>query len=285
MSFSTLPTELVEMVLFQIEERKSILSFLQTCKRFNHIAHTEITMQQYERFTSSSALESAHPWRFLLASCKASHIADWAISAPEPARAARAEELRVAITGGVESLGNFTVSTLGLTYLDAILERTFYRQLYIPLRNRTERFVDVTEESHPHPELLEMALLDMAIFIGICHPQFTRNFLIAVRDDNIKSASRRRKSLGKPQNMEFAKEFLINCAWTISEPSCSHCGSYIQRKLVKLLTRNLKSWRWPMWRIDENGADIMPHVYGFAGLLAQFEGRHSSVMIDALSSV
>ena len=289
MSFSALAPEILELVVFQIKDRKTLSSFVQTCRKFHEAAHTEITAQQFERFIKeSSAMESQYPWHFLLASHKTRQLGEWAF-ADADAESNRPRELMDAMSDGVESLASFAVSKLGLTYMDVILERTFYSTLYVPLRDHIDPLLDDADEPGSHMEGLEVTLLDMGMYIGICRHQFKAKLQTAVKDDSLKTGFGKRRSLGLPQKSELGREFLRRCAFVCEQPGFYTYGHYTQiRKLIKVMTHRLTGWRWPMWKIDDNGIDIMPHVYGFAGILALFEGRRdhlpSPSILDALST-
>ena len=179
MSFLTLPTELIELVLFQIEDQKSLISFPQTCKRFHQIAHLNITERLFKILIDATDLESSCPLHFLLASHKARQIVNWAFSASDPDKARR---LLTAIEGGIYSLIEFVVTNLGLTYVDAALGRIFYKNIYVPLK---DHITPIWEEEE------NMTLLNMAMYIDICHHEFQNKLRIAMNNHDFKSAASR----------------------------------------------------------------------------------------------
>lgn len=268
MSFSTLPTELIKLVLFQIEDRKSLISFPQTCKRFHQIAHLKITERQFEISIDATGLESYCPLHILLASHKARQIVNWAFSASGPDKVRR---LLTAIEGGIYRLIEFVVTNLGLTYVDAALGRIYYKNIYVPLKDHIRPIWG--EEN--------MTLLNMAMYIDICHHEFQNKLRITMNNHDFKSAASRRRSLGNPQDSAIGKGFLQHCIPMSEDREI--------RRLTRVFTQSLKGWHWPVWRIDDNGADIVPHIYGFKGLLSLFEGRRDHLppqdIIHAMADV
>lgn len=269
MSFVTLPTELIELVLLQVEDRKSLISFPQTCKRFHQVAHSKITERRFEILIDATDLESYCPLHFLLASHKARQIVNWAFSASDPDKFRR---LLTAIEGGIYSLIEFVVTNLGLTYVDAVLERIFYKNIYVPLK---DHITPIWGEEN------RLTLLNMAMYIDICHHEFQKKLRIAMNNHDFKSAASRRRSLGNPRNSAIGKGFLQHCIPMSEDREIS--------RLTRVFTQRLKGWHWPVWRIDDNGADIVPHIYGIEGLLSLFEGRRDHLppqeIINAMADV
>lgn len=285
MAYSNQPSELLELILFQIEDRKTIDSFSRTCKRFNSVAHTEITAQQFKSFTGEwSDIEARSPWGLLLASHKARQITSWALAAP---KSDRPEQLMEAIEGGTKSLAAFAIQRLGLTYLDVLLQRDFYLTTYEPLGYHLWPVLETNSKCRLHPDQLDPTLLTLAIYLELCHHDCMSKVQSAIADRSLKTPAAKRRSIGQPQSSKYGGLFLKYCDSVLGETTS--CNYTEVRRLIRLMTKHVNGLRWPTWRANDNGADIAAHIYGLAGFLSLFEGRIDRLppksVLDALSNI
>lgn len=285
MACSYLPSELLGLILFQIEDRKTIDSFSRTCKRFYSVAHTEITAQQFKSFTGEySDIEARSPWGLLLASHKARQIISWALAAPN---SDRPEQLKKAIEGGTESLAAFAIKCLGLTYLDVVLQREFYLTTFEPLGYHLWSDLETDSKCRLHPNQLDPMLLTLAIYLELCHHDFMAKVQSAIADGSLKTPAAKRRSLGQPQSSTYGGLFLRHC--DPASEGTTGCSYTEVRRLIRLMTKHVNGLRWPTWKANDNGADIAAHIYGLAGLLSLLEGRVDRLppksVLDPLSNI
>lgn len=335
-----LPNEILGLILFQIDDQKTVISFSQTCKRFRHVALTPISSDCYESLVGSpDSLEARYPWHFLLASHKARHISCWIFSSssssssslPDPDRdekhssssAAAAAAATAAAEFGAKEVINFAIHQrgLGLTYMDVILKRCFCKHIFEPLvAHILRQMQNEEEEGTPgiifpwiydcldDSEAAIIAVLYLAIFVGLNHAPFTRKVQHALANPDLTTKTAKRRSLGTPSSSSssseiglFGRDFLSHLvimdhveshgtsSSSSSPPSMPPPPPLEQiQRLTRFIILNTKGWQWPTWRRDTNGADIIPHVYGLDGLLAMFDRRPDQIpcrgIVDALSS-